>query len=206
MKNTPHWQPILAMTAAGLIILWIAAILWLYQYDHNAYDIAPIDMPTADAALVLGNAVYKNGEPNPCLSARVVSGAELYLNHKVPLLIMSGGTDVDGRNQAEAMRDMALALGVPAKDIVLETRSENTFENIRHSTLLTASAQSVVLVSSGFHLPRARMIAHQQWPGKHILTFGGHACVEPSSQLLWKLNRELLAIGKTFAWDMAARP
>ena len=206
MQNNTHWPQVLAMTTAGLLLIWILAIIWLYRYDHQAQAILPTKMPNADVALILGNAVYKNNEPNLCLNSRVVAGAELYLNNKVPRLVMSGGNDTDGNNQAEAMRDMAIALGVPTDDILLEKKAGNTLENIQRGGLLIEADESVILVSAGFQLPRASVLAHQQWPNKKILSFSGQACNEPSTSLLWKLFKETLATAKIFVWDMAARP
>ena len=73
MQNNTHWPQVLAMTTAGLLLIWILAIIWLYRYDHQAQAILPTKMPSADVALILGNVVYKNNEPNLCLNSRVVA-------------------------------------------------------------------------------------------------------------------------------------
>ena len=64
MQNNTHWPQVLAMTTAGLLLIWILAIIWLYRYDHQAQAILPTKMPSADVALILGNVVYKNNNPN----------------------------------------------------------------------------------------------------------------------------------------------
>ena len=81
-------------------------------------------------AVVLGNAVNRRGKPNPCLRSRVEAGVRLYRQGKVGELLMSGGTDGDGSNEAQTMRDMAVEMGVPSEKIRLEEHSESTYENI----------------------------------------------------------------------------
>ena len=88
------------------------------------------NLSSADIAVVLGNAVNRRGKPNPCLRSRVEAGVRLYRQGKVGELLMSGGTDNDGSNEAQIMRDMAVEMGVPSEKIRLEEHSESTYENI----------------------------------------------------------------------------
>ena len=73
------------------------------------------NLSSADIAVVLGNAVNRRGKPNPCLRSRVEAGVRLYRQGKVGELLMSGGTDGDGSNEAQTMRDMAVEMGVPSE-------------------------------------------------------------------------------------------
>jgi uncharacterized SAM-binding protein YcdF (DUF218 family) len=104
------------------------------------------------------------GAPQPSMLAygRIVRAAQLYRACKTAgrqcLLLVSGG-DSQNHHVAEARVYGATLrqLGVPVQDLLLETRSGNTWQNARYSRpLLQAWApQRVFLVSSGFHLRRA---------------------------------------------------
>ena len=59
-----------------------------------------------------------------------------------------------------AMGSSAVAFGVPAEHILLESHALNTIENIRNVKALVGS-EHVALVTSGFHMPRAMRIARQ---------------------------------------------
>lgn len=176
-----------------LLIIWTAAVILLHQQAGRRGARSADTVAPADAIVVLGNAVNRNGVPNPCLRSRVEAAAELYRLRKAPVLVMSGGTDGDGSNEAEAMRDIAVSLGVPAEHIRLENRSESTLENLRFSTPLLADAPEVIIVSSAFHLARAEWLAARQWPNKTVQSYSGKSCREPAPQYLRKLVRESLA-------------
>jgi len=104
------------------------------------------------------------GAPQPSILAygRIVKAAELYHECKAAgrecLLLVSGG-DSQRHHVAEATVYGAVLrrLGIPAQDLVLETRSRSTWQNAQFSRpLLQAYApQRVFLVSSGFHLGRS---------------------------------------------------
>ena len=57
------------------------------------------------------------------------------------------------------MRDLAVALGVPARHIVVEGRSSRTSENASEVAALLApySASDVLLVTSALHMRRAKL-------------------------------------------------
>lgn len=112
----------------------------------------------ADAIVVLGCALHE-GAPSPALLRRVEHGVALFARGDAPILILSGG-GARGKAEAEAMRDVAAARGVPERAMLLEKRSRNTFENaVETARLMRAHGlTSLVLVSDGYHLPRARLL------------------------------------------------
>jgi uncharacterized SAM-binding protein YcdF (DUF218 family) len=76
-----------------------------------------------------------------------------------PLLVLSGG----GRQaipEAEVMRELALARGVPVAALVIEPRSRTTLENATETAQLLAASGpvAVVLVTDSYHALRARLL------------------------------------------------
>ena len=81
--------------------------------------------------------------------------------------------------EAVAMAAYLKARGVPGEDILLEAQSRNTRENLRFAKrIMEANGyQTCVLVTSDYHMMRARMLAGQEglsvtcsrarsdWPG-----------------------------------------
>lgn len=118
----------------------------------------------ADAIVVLGNRppVDERGRVRPETRRRVEAGVELYRRGMAPLMVMTGG-DAGGVIEAEVMRDLATTLGVPAKAILVEPRSDSTITNARNSVRLLRRHLkrrrcSVIVVSSPYHLARARRL------------------------------------------------
>ena len=86
-------------------------------------------------------------------------GISLYLAGVAPLLVLSGG----GRQavpEAEVMRDLALAAGLPPSALLLEPRSRTTLENAEETAklLIPGRQSAIVLVTDGYHALRARLL------------------------------------------------
>ncbi|MBI3127823.1 MAG: YdcF family protein [Candidatus Tectomicrobia bacterium] len=109
-----------------------------------------------DAVLVLGAALRRDGSPSPALRRRALHGASLVREGHAPVLLLSGGRRRPPRTEAEAMRALALAEGVPPGRIVLEDRSVSTLENavFSHRILAREGWRRVLVVSDPYHLYR----------------------------------------------------
>jgi uncharacterized SAM-binding protein YcdF (DUF218 family) len=110
----------------------------------------------ADAIVVLGCRVGRDGAASAALRRRIDCGARLFREDAAPLLVLSGG-GAGPVSETEIMRCAALAMGVPEAALLVEARSRNTFENARETAGLLRSRglRSVLLVSHRVHLPRA---------------------------------------------------
>lgn len=118
----------------------------------------------SDAILVLGARSYKSGKYNPCLLGRVNHSIDLYHNHYAQKLVFSGGIDLeDNQNESETMQKIAIEAGIPQKDIILETSSTSTYENLLFSTksLQASKLASIIIVTDVFHSPRASLVARK---------------------------------------------
>jgi uncharacterized SAM-binding protein YcdF (DUF218 family) len=128
----------------------------------------PRGVASADAALVLGFALDSAGRPRPPLLGRVAHAAELYRQGHVQRLVVSGGVPRGGHTEAQVMRELLRAAGVPDSRIILEGRSRTTLENFACSRpiLERIRARKVLLVTDGSHMPRALLLAHRHglWP------------------------------------------
>lgn len=116
----------------------------------------------SDTIIVLGAKSYVNGEYNPCLVSRVDRAAELYQKDYSKNIILSGGTDTeDGINEAETMREIAIAKDLPAGALFLEKESTSTYENIINSQKIMAknNMKIALLVTEPFHIARAVLVA-----------------------------------------------
>jgi uncharacterized SAM-binding protein YcdF (DUF218 family) len=107
---------------------------------------------SADAIVVLGCR-------GSALARRVDRAVQLYREGAAPVLVLSGG-GAGPVPEAEHMRRMAIACGVPQEALLLDVVSRNTIENARETARLLGSRgfRSVVLVSDRTHLPRARLL------------------------------------------------
>ena len=124
-----------------------------------------------EAIVVLGGGMTPAAPPylmDPDLSEaadRIWHAARLYHRGVAKKIIVSGGSFAaynggPATSEAEAMRRFLIDLGVPSEAIVSEPNSLNTLENIRNVRQMVGDAR-VALVTSGYHMPRALMLARR---------------------------------------------
>ncbi|MCW8444405.1 YdcF family protein [Fluoribacter gormanii] len=149
---------------AGIFILITAIILYSFVAVYVIKNAEKDEKKHADVILVLGAKAYRHNSYNLCLVARVKHAVDLYRANFAPKLLFSGGTDTeDGANEARTMKKIALSLGVPKEDILLESASTSTYENLLFSKKLLQEKQlqSIILVTEPFHAPRAILVAQK---------------------------------------------
>src|SRR5579859_2012727 len=126
----------------------IAVLTHPFIYDDAAKK--------SDAIVVLGRGVTKKGYP--CSAERVKHAAALYNQGIAPVIILAGGKlPEDYDVEAKVMKEIGQSEGIPEKDIVVEGKSHNTYEDLllTKAILDTNHVQSIVLVSDQFHEFRA---------------------------------------------------
>lgn len=116
----------------------------------------------ADAAIVLGNAVLRDGRPGPVLEGRLEHAVALYKAGRVKTIIFTGGVRyAPDLTESSAARDYALTHGVRAEDAYIETVSQTTWQNLREARKLTREhgLGRVLIVSDPLHMRRAMTMA-----------------------------------------------
>lgn len=181
-----------------LVLFFTAALLplWIMWRDFWVSRLDADTVRPADAAVVLSTRAYERGRLNPCLVARVEAAVELYRAGKVKKLVMTGGVSRDLQSSAGNMQMIAEKMGVPKGDIIQEREAGNTFENIVFSRKFIENSPRVVIVSAGFHLARARMMADKQWQGHDIQVYAAPFCSEPYGGYGFTVLRESAAFVK----------
>lgn len=115
----------------------------------------------ADVAIVLGAAAY-DSRPSPVFAARIDHGIALYRAGRVERLLLTGGYGTGARfAESQVARRYAMARGVPASAILIETRSRTTRQNLDEAAALMRRHQltSAFIVSDPAHLMRAGWMA-----------------------------------------------
>ncbi len=107
----------------------------------------------ADAAVVMGAAQY-DGTPSGALAGRLDRAAQLYGEHRVARIIVTGGNQ-PGDRTTEGMTGFVYLrnLGVPEEALLVENTSTNTWEQLLATKLILVEHDigSVILVSDPYH-------------------------------------------------------
>lgn len=135
-----------------LSVILVTAIIWYGTRDYAR---------EADVIIVLGAGVRGDGSPSQTLVERAQQGARLWEQGIAPAIICTGGVVGDApRAESDACREVLDAAGVPPDVVLWEEQSTTTAENVEHTLVLMAQhdMQSAVVVSSRYHLLRARWL------------------------------------------------
>ncbi|RRB06882.1 YdcF family protein [Larkinella rosea] len=136
----------------------LAKKLWNYHQLHQPLE-------PADAIFVLCSYDKRVAE----------RGAQLWLDGWAPWLIFSGGLGVITRTmwsepEADQFAQIAMDMGVPAPNIIIENRSTNTGENVLFTRQLLAERQldpgSFLLVQKPYMERRSYATFRKVWPQK----------------------------------------
>lgn len=122
---------------------------------YNGAQYAPADVPDGyRVGIVFGARVLRDGRLSTMLYDRVLTGVDLYLAGKVDLLLMTGDGRSADYNEPSAMRDYAIARGVPPEAIIMDTAGLRTYDSCVRAQAVYGIDRAV-LVTQAFHLDRA---------------------------------------------------
>lgn len=122
-----------------------------------------------DVIIILGGGINRDGSLPDLPKKRVEAGIELFKERHAQRIIMSGKYGfwldesgvIPSRSEAEAMKEYAVALGIPADSILLEEESKDTLGNAyftKVNFLEKNNWKKVVIVTSDFHFERTKYI------------------------------------------------
>ncbi len=118
-----------------------------------------------DYLMILGCRV-KVDKPDEMLSLRANAAAEFLLEHKNTVAVCCGGIVHEDqiKSEAQAIKDILLERGIEEERILLEDKSQTTFENFINAKKIIDSrpngkSAKIAFLSSEFHLMRASVIA-----------------------------------------------
>jgi uncharacterized SAM-binding protein YcdF (DUF218 family) len=156
MRPASLLRPILRLSM-GAAALFLAAALALVA-DGLVERLLP-----SDVAVVLGSKVFEDGTPSARLAARLDKAVRLFQSGLVRQVIVSGGTGVEGVDEAQAMKAYLVARQVPAERVWVDSEGVTTRATARNSAALMRAHgwRSALLVSQYFHLARTRLAFRQ---------------------------------------------
>jgi len=157
------------------------------------------EVPPAPVALVLGAGLWRDGSPTPALYDRVATAVDLYQAGRVKKLLMSGDNRFVNYNEPAAMKKLAIQLGAPAEDIVLDYAGRRTYDSCYRAKEIFGVRQ-VVVVTQRFHLDRALFLCD----ALGVESVGVIADRRVYQTLRWWELREVLATAGAW-WDVNVR-
>ncbi len=112
----------------------------------------------ADYCVVLGGGL-KGERPSAILQKRIDAAYDYLIKNPETIAIATGKkADDEVISEASCIRNELIKMGIPENRILMEEKSAKTLENFQYALELMEEPQSIVVVTNGFHLFRAKMI------------------------------------------------
>jgi len=208
-----RYRSALVVSAIGVCWLWLCAtpVMALHLRDTLEQHYPPraaSTYPKADAIVILGGGALspsssdQDSDDAYSLATRIGFGLQLFRDARADMVLLSGS------DQAQRMARGLLWQGVPVNALQTECTSTNTHENAEFSAamLKRAKRSRILLVTSGFHMPRAAAAfanqglevipapaydpaypgwqAHPWWPRRSALRLSGR-CLREFAGIWW---------------------
>lgn len=136
-------------------------VVFLIFISYSAFSIwsfsDKVQLVKTDVAVVLGAAAWED-EPSPVLRERINHSIWLYENDYVDKIIFTGGKgEGNPYAESEVARDYAIKNNVNAEDILIETTSKITEENLKYAYEIAVEENfdTFTIVSDPLHMKRA---------------------------------------------------
>jgi hypothetical protein len=117
----------------------------------------PAEVPKADVIIALGVRPDSTYTPSVEMMWNLGTAVSLFQAERAPLLLLCGGYTQGHIAEAEMMKLVAQAMGVPARAIVMDNGSHDTKENAKNTAFIAGRAgyRSAILVAQPGHIQRA---------------------------------------------------
>jgi SanA protein len=148
-----------AALAVGLALLVaVANVYVLWKGGDSTSSIA--DVPRTEVAIVPGALVKPDGKMSGMLGDRVKQAARLWHAGKVEKILVSGDHRSWSYDEPDTMRRALVNRGVAPRDVFEDHAGLDTWQTMVRARSIFGVRHAVV-VTQGFHMPRALFLADQ---------------------------------------------
>lgn len=152
------WIKLLVCLIGAILILVLlcGAIVHLYSRPHLVEEQS--DLVPAEAVIILGAGVRKDGSLSPILKERVDTAVSIYQAGLAKKILMSGDNGSRYYNEVSPVHAYLTELGIPPEDLFLDYAGFDTYDTMYRARAVF-EVESGIVVTQDFHLPRAVFIA-----------------------------------------------
>jgi uncharacterized SAM-binding protein YcdF (DUF218 family) len=155
-----------ALLAVSYVLLFETPLVWIVAEPLRINETPQ----AADAIVVFAGGVGESGQAGGGYQERVKQAVDLYHKGFARHMVFSSGF-VFAFPEAEVMRTLAMANGVPPEAITLESQAANTYENVAFVNDIARQRgwQRILLVSSPYHMRRAVLTWRRTAPAINVI-------------------------------------
>lgn len=145
--------------AVAFGLLLVAAVLpsTYIELATRRHLVSSETAPAVPWGVVFGAGLAPGGEPSPILAERLETALTLWRTGRVERLLLTGNAD-PYHDEIRSMRRYLTKGGVPERAISVDLEGVSTFDSCWRARGVFG-VQRAILVTQGFHLPRAVFLA-----------------------------------------------
>ena len=146
-----------------IVLLGVLCALGLMGFVYYQETHLP-PVRESDVIIVLGAQVKEDGTPSVALERRLTAALNSYREKRQILIVCGAQGGDEPRAEGDVMREWLLAQGVPETDVIAETSSFNTRENLRYARAIMQERglSQALVVTSDYHVARALALCRQE--------------------------------------------
>ena len=143
------------MALLGIILLCAASFAALMGYVVYR-EVALPPRGESDVVIVLGAQVLADGTPSVALERRLTLSLSIYQEKRQTVIVCGAQGSDEPAPEGEVMRDWLIARGARPEDVVAETASFNTRENLlfAREIMEQRGLSRATVVTSDYHVAR----------------------------------------------------
>ena len=151
---------LMAVLALALMAaLFCAGLIGFVYYKETHL----LQRQESDVIIVLGAQVKEDGTPSEALRRRMTAALEVYQEKRQTIIVCGAQGSNEPRAEGDVMRDWLIAQGVREEDVVAETASFNTRQNLEYAKAIMEhrGLSRALIVTSDYHVARALRLCAQ---------------------------------------------
>lgn len=170
------------------------------EYASSQYDSLD-NIPKTRIAIVFGAGLKDKGtKPGVMLEDRLLSVVDLYEERKIEKILITGDNNKIDYDETSVMESFIINQGVKKSDIVVDESGKRTYDSCIRAKKYYG-VNSAILVTQGFHLPRALYLCDSA--GINVIGFT--ADKQNYSNIYSNRVREFFALPLAY-WDIWVAP
>ncbi len=114
----------------------------------------------ADCILILGAAVWANGQPSHMLADRLDEAIRLYQKGICKTIIVSGDHGREEYDEVNTMKKYLINAGLPSEDIFMDHAGFSTYESVWRAKEIFG-VEKMIVVTQEYHMYRALYISRR---------------------------------------------
>ncbi|WP_224244831.1 SanA/YdcF family protein [Hyalangium gracile] len=147
------------LLGAALAVLGVLALSHFVRVRYQDRIVPLSSAPEAPVVLVFGAGLAPGGVPSAVLAQRLDTAIALWKAGKAKAVLVSGDNSDRFHDETRAMRRYMLDRGLPEQAVLGDDSGLSTYDScVRAFTVF--QVRKALLVTQGFHLPRALYIAN----------------------------------------------